>query len=463
MAPYYWILMHPTLIHLHHLLFRHQKSRDPSGSDASHVKVVAVMINALPRRILIIDIPNALTRSSISVFLGNISLRLQLTFHEEDAATNMFTKIAPDRYSLVLSLHRYVLSILKFTYPTVFQGWQTLVSVLILKLITWKSKAKLEVNPLDRKATINMLPHFLFYVGSIVAGSKALASLPVPVFLSACNLAPASIYLLDHLAGLCTCTSLLSLLPSLIALFSSAFVLLLCDSEVPVGEESPYFWMLVHVVLNTAQTLHDRVADPRFSAVDRLYYSNLFGSEHKYANDLEERRDLGISGGADVAAFNSNMLDCFRLVILAPASLYLEEAFLALQFRHRKQTHFYFGCLLSGILGVLLRMHIILSEFPKYTPCKTLDAQNYPSTKGQENKEEEEGKECTISHSAVSAIFTSLLSLMVFPHGLPDRGVTLSVTASLLAALFIKRSECPIEGKEDDTDVGLQEGKVYLV
>ena len=43
-------------------------------------------------------------------------------------------------------------------------------------------------------------------------------------------------------------------------------------------------------------------------------------------------------------------------MVLAPSSFYLEEAFSVLHFQHRRQIRFYIGCLLSGILGILLQL-----------------------------------------------------------------------------------------------------------
>lgn len=74
-----------------------------------------------------------------------------------------------------LFILQYVLSVLKFTYPTVFQGWQTLVCVLILKYLTLKKQ--LDVAVLDKSTAISLLPHCLYFLGAIVAGSKALATL----------------------------------------------------------------------------------------------------------------------------------------------------------------------------------------------------------------------------------------------------------------------------------------------
>jgi hypothetical protein len=74
-----------------------------------------------------------------------------------------------------LFILQYVLSVLKFTYPTIFQGWQTLVCVLILKYLTLKKQ--LDVAVLDKSTAISLLPHCLYFLGAIVAGSKALATL----------------------------------------------------------------------------------------------------------------------------------------------------------------------------------------------------------------------------------------------------------------------------------------------
>jgi hypothetical protein len=70
---------------------------------------------------------------------------------------------------------QYVLSVLKFTYPTVFQGWLTLVGVLILKFLAMKRQ--LDVTVLDKTTAMSLLPHCLYFLGAIVAGSKALAAL----------------------------------------------------------------------------------------------------------------------------------------------------------------------------------------------------------------------------------------------------------------------------------------------
>uniref|UniRef100_A0A673FNC1 Uncharacterized protein n=1 Tax=Sinocyclocheilus rhinocerous TaxID=307959 RepID=A0A673FNC1_9TELE len=75
---------------------------------------------------------------------------------------------------------QYVLSILKFTFPTIFQGWQTSTGALLL-LVTWKL-GWVEINGFSRSAAFSQLPGSFLFIGNIYAGSKALSLLPIPFF-----------------------------------------------------------------------------------------------------------------------------------------------------------------------------------------------------------------------------------------------------------------------------------------
>ena len=81
-----------------------------------------------------------------------------------------------DTYVDIFLYFQYVLSVLGFTYPTIYQGWQTFLGVIILKILLYKSKKykKVTLTPLDKAGFISLLPSFLFYVAGIVASSKAL-------------------------------------------------------------------------------------------------------------------------------------------------------------------------------------------------------------------------------------------------------------------------------------------------
>ncbi|XP_075825405.1 UDP-N-acetylglucosamine transporter TMEM241 isoform X2 [Microtus pennsylvanicus] len=83
--------------------------------------------------------------------------------------------------------NKYVLSVLKFTYPTLFQGWQTLIGGLLLHM-SWKLGC-VELNSSLRSNVLAWLPASVLSVGIIYAGSRALSRLAVPVFFILHNVA----------------------------------------------------------------------------------------------------------------------------------------------------------------------------------------------------------------------------------------------------------------------------------
>ena len=73
--------------------------------------------------------------------------------------------------------------------------------------------------------------------------------------------------------------------------------------------------------MQNAPVFFSRIADQRYSFSERLFYSYVFA-----------------------------------LVVLLPASLYLEEAFEALNFQHRRQFRFLLGSVFSAAAGVALSL-----------------------------------------------------------------------------------------------------------
>ncbi|XP_076061116.1 UDP-N-acetylglucosamine transporter TMEM241-like isoform X4 [Oratosquilla oratoria] len=210
----------------------------------------------------------------------------------------------------------YVLSVLNFIYPTIFQGWQTLVGGILLRILLSHKCLSVSATELDKSGFISLLPSFLFFSAGIVASSKALSKL-----------------------------------------FS----------------DSPYFWMLVSLACVAVQTLHFKIADARYTEVDRLYFSYIFG-----------------------------------VVVLAPASLYLEEAFEVLHFPHASRYDFYAGCLLSGILGLFLNLSTM-----------KVQSQNYFSVV-----------------DAITKLVTSVLALSIFPD-YTSHTVKIFVGINLVSAVFV--------------------------
>jgi len=229
-----------------------------------------------------------------------------------------------------LSINKYVLSVLGFRYPTIFQGWQTLAGLVIYKLLNLFWKPEFNLTPVDKSGIISLLPGLLFHTTSLISNSKALAELPISVFIALQNTLPAGIYLLDRvkpgsrpptatLQGACA-----------VLTFITGVILVLGETSLDF-QESGYFWLIIGVMCNGASILHSRIADARFSSWDRLYYSALSS-----------------------------------VIILAPASLYLEEAFMALKFRHDRQELFLAGCVFSAVFMAAFNLYSVRLKEDEY-------------------------------------------------------------------------------------------------
>ena len=173
-----------------------------------------------------------------------------------------------------LYVDKYVLSVLGFRYPTIFQGWQTLAGLVIYKLLTYCSKANFKLVGIDRPAFISLLPGFLFFTTSLVAASKALAGnfddkkylsiiiklfpgVPLPIFVSVYNTLPASIYIIDRIfPGGRPPVGVLQLGAAVITV-TTATVLVLTQVGLDFSD-SAYFWLVVGVVCSATYTLHCR-------------------------------------------------------------------------------------------------------------------------------------------------------------------------------------------------------------
>lgn len=94
--------------------------------------------------------------------------------------------------------NKYVLSVLKFTFPTIFQGWQTSTGALLL-LVTWKL-GWVEINGFSRSAAFSQLPGAFLFIGNIYAGSKALSLLPIPFFFVLQNASEVFVFLMITVA-----------------------------------------------------------------------------------------------------------------------------------------------------------------------------------------------------------------------------------------------------------------------
>ncbi|XP_054936480.1 UDP-N-acetylglucosamine transporter TMEM241 isoform X6 [Physeter macrocephalus] len=136
--------------------------------------------------------------------------------------------------------NKYVLSVLKFTYPTLFQGWQTLIGGLLLH-VSWKL-GWAEINSSSRSDVLTWLPASVLFVGIIYAGSRALSRLAIPVFFTLHNVAEVII------CGHQKCFQKEKTSPAKIC---SALFLLAAAGCLPFNDSQfdpdGYFWAVIHL------------------------------------------------------------------------------------------------------------------------------------------------------------------------------------------------------------------------
>ncbi|XP_061410392.1 transmembrane protein 241 [Lethenteron reissneri] len=216
-------------------------------------------------------------------------------------------------YVASILTNKYVLSVLKFTYPTLFQGWQTLIGGLLLH-VGWRLGC-LELSTLSGTVVVSWFPGALLYVAVIYAGSRALSLLPVPTFLLLQNASEVVLCLCS--AVLCREKIPLVRLTSLLLITLSSGGLLFCDVQFDPGG---YVWALLHFVCAG------------------IYKA--FSYEHSKNQSLSELDQQYLNYIVSVVA-------------LLPSSHPLGDLLGAAEFPFLYFYRFHTGCLASGILGFL--------------------------------------------------------------------------------------------------------------
>lgn len=166
--------------------------------------------------------------------------------------------------------NKYVLSVLKFTYPTLFQGWQTFIGGLLLHM-SWKL-GWVELHSSPRSDVLIWLPASALFVGIIYAGSKALSRLAVPVF-----------FILHNVAEVLTCgyqkcvwkeKTSLSKICSALFLLAAAGCLPFQDSQF---DPDGYFWALIHIFCVGSYKILRKSRKPTvLSDIDQQYLNYIF-------------------------------------------------------------------------------------------------------------------------------------------------------------------------------------------
>ncbi|XP_015208979.1 UDP-N-acetylglucosamine transporter TMEM241 homolog isoform X3 [Lepisosteus oculatus] len=209
--------------------------------------------------------------------------------------------------------NKYVLSVLKFTYPTLFQGWQTFVGGLLLLLS--RKLGWVEISSFSWSAAFAWLPGSVLFVGNIYAGSRALSRLPIPVFFTLHNASEVVICIVRKLTQRerSSWTKTVSLLLLLIA----AACLPLHDTQFDPGG---YFWALIHFSCVGGYKVFQKL--PKSSLLSDL--------EQQYINYI------------------------FSVLLLACAAHPTGDLLSALEFPFLQSYKFHSGCCASALLGFFL-------------------------------------------------------------------------------------------------------------
>ncbi|XP_073754510.1 UDP-N-acetylglucosamine transporter TMEM241 isoform X3 [Callorhinus ursinus] len=228
--------------------------------------------------------------------------------------------------------NKYVLSVLKFTYPTLFQGWQTLIGGLLLH-VSWKL-GWAEIHGSSRSDVSAWLPASVLFVGIIYAGSRALSKLAIPVFLTLHNVA--EVILCGH--QMCFRKEKTSPAKICSALFLLAAAGCLPFND-PQFDPGGYFWAVIHLFCVGAYEILQKARKPNvLSDIDQQYLNYMFS-----------------------AGKTSSLLCCFifSVVLLALASHPTGDLISVPDFPFLYFYRFHGSCCASGLLGFFLMLSTV--------------------------------------------------------------------------------------------------------
>lgn len=209
--------------------------------------------------------------------------------------------------------NKFVLSVLKFTYPTLFQGWQTLIGAVLLLLsvkLGW-----LEMSHINRSAVLSWLPGSFLFVGNIYAGSRALSRMDIPLFFTLQNSSHVVSYIIIRTVHRQRVQWLKFI--SICLMFLSATSLPFCD---PRFDQTAYQWAVAHLFC---------VGSYRVFQVNNKS-PNLSDIEQQCLNYV------------------------FSVLLLAMAAHPTGDLMGALEFPSLQSHKFHCGCCISALMGFLL-------------------------------------------------------------------------------------------------------------
>ncbi|XP_013359075.1 PREDICTED: transmembrane protein 241 isoform X6 [Chinchilla lanigera] len=247
--------------------------------------------------------------------------------------------------------NKYVLSVLKFTYPTLFQGWQVLVGGLLLHL-SWR-RGWVEMHGGSRSDVLTWLPASMLFVGIIYAGSRALSRLPVPVFLILHN--AAEVIFCGHQK--CFRKEKISSAKICSTLFLLAAVGCLPFND-PQFDPEGYFWAVIHLLCVGAYKIVRKAQNPSaLSDIDQQYLNYIFSVALLAFASHPTERPLCPVGGPWLD--DDLIQSCAPPKSLTPKGRIPSDLVSVLDFPFLYFYRFHGSCCASGVLGFLLMLSTV--------------------------------------------------------------------------------------------------------
>lgn len=230
-------------------------------------------------------------------------------------------------FSIITTLvNKHVLSDLRFTYPTVFQSWQTGTVAMVLLSLNALGYIEITFLPVTSATLASWLPASVLYSGIIYSGSVSLSRLPVPVFCAMCYLQTLLVALLESF--------IFKKEPSTNSQFSLIFTAIATVSVAGTDvkfDQMGYKWLMIHSGLSAIYVYYGKSQNKNsLNDLDKLFYNAVVS-----------------------------------VIVLMGISVLTGELYKIIEFPFLYSTHFHLGCMGSGIFGAalgLIRVSLLDTE-----------------------------------------------------------------------------------------------------
>ncbi|XP_044167791.1 transmembrane protein 241-like [Acropora millepora] len=274
---------------------------------------------------------------------------------------------------ITIFVNKHVLSNLHFTYPTIFQSWQTGTAALVILSMSTLGYTNLNVMSVNRTVLVSWLPASVLFSAMIYSGSVALSRLPVPVF---CAIHYISIIVQILLESLLFKKDLP--INSQFSLIVTALAVVMVAATDTQFDQIGYKWMMIHCTfsgLSLSSTLLLQCPNTSDQPSAVWHHSDIFEAfeliitssllmcliQHLvltwhflfiaaayvlYGNSLRK------NSLSDLDKMFCNAVT--SLILLMTISVTTGELFRIIEFPYLYSSHFHLWCMTSGLCGTAL-------------------------------------------------------------------------------------------------------------